>query len=52
MSKSQSKGQLSRDFGVFLQPGFLVTLLLLMGLCALIAAALLWGNTRYGISPF
>lgn len=52
MSRSQPRSQLSRDFGVFLQPGFLLALILLFGLCALIAAALLWGNVKFGISPF
>ena len=52
MSDSHSKNQLARDFGIFLQPGFLLALLLLFGLCAIIAAALLWGNMKYGIPPF
>ena len=52
MPDSASKGQLARDFGVFLQPGFLVTLLLLAVLCAMVAGAILWGNVLYGISPF
>ena len=52
MSDSASKSQLARDFGIFLQPGFLVTLLLLLLLCALVAGAIVWGNVLYGISPF
>jgi hypothetical protein len=52
MSDSDSKGQLGRDFAVFLQPGFLVTILLLAVLCAMVAGAILWGNVLYGISPF
>jgi len=52
MSNNPSKRQLARDFGVFLQPGFLVALFALFGLCAVVAAATIWGNVLYGISPF
>jgi hypothetical protein len=52
MPNDQPKSQLARDFAVFLQPGFLVSLLLLFGLCAMVAAAAIWGNVMYGISPF
>jgi hypothetical protein len=47
MPKSSS---LKKDFRVFRDPGFLVTLLIMGFLCALGAYILIQANNRYGIS--
>lgn len=47
MPKSSS---LKKDFRIFRDPGFLVTLLVVGFLCALGAFILIQANNRYGIS--
>jgi hypothetical protein len=52
MTQGESKSQLSKDFGVFLQGGFWAALLLALLLCAAAAAAIVYGNVFHGINPF
>jgi len=40
---------LRRDFRIFLEPGFLVTLLLVGALSAVTIAVLVWADETYGI---
>ncbi len=42
----------ARDFRIFLDPGFLVSLVLIGLLCGIAAGILLYANMKYGISPF
>jgi hypothetical protein len=51
MSMPETKSQLAKDFGVFLQPGFWVAVVLNLLLAGAVAGALIYGNMQYGISP-
>jgi hypothetical protein len=50
MQKERSSS-LQKDFNVFLQPGFLVALVLLALLCAVGAGILVYSAEKYGIPP-
>jgi hypothetical protein len=43
---------LRKDFGIFVDPGFLATAALLLLLLCAGGALLVYANTRYGIAPF
>lgn len=43
---------LRKDFGIFVDPGFLTTAALLLLLLCAGGALLVYANARYGIAPF
>ncbi|HST95960.1 MAG TPA: hypothetical protein VLJ78_14395 [Microvirga sp.] len=45
------KSNLGKDFAIFRQPGFLITLAIYLLMTALGIALLVWANTAHGISP-
>jgi hypothetical protein len=49
---AEERSILRRDFGIFLDPGFLVVLVLILLLSAAGAGVLLYYATKYGIPPF
>jgi hypothetical protein len=51
-SRPSSSSSLSKDFRILLDPGFLVSLVLIGLLAGIGAGILLYANTQYGISPF
>ena len=49
---AEQRNILRRDFGIFLEPGFLIVLVLILLLSAAGAGVLLYYATRYGVPPF
>ena len=52
---SDSSGRRStvqKDFAIFLEPGFLITLVLILLLGAALTGVLLYSTTKYAIPPF
>ena len=47
---AEERSILRRDFGIFLDPGFLIVLILLMSAAG--TGVLLYYTTKYGIPPF
>jgi hypothetical protein len=50
--ESKPSHQLRKDFHIFLEPGFLAALAVVLLLGAAGAGAILYGTVKYGISPF
>jgi len=49
---AEQRSILRRNFGIFLEPAFLVVLVLILLLSAAGAGVLLYYTTKYGIPPF
>ncbi len=50
-NRPRSTGSLGRDFGIFSDPGFLVTLFIMLAIFAAGVGILLYTNSEYGIWP-
>ncbi len=48
-NRPRSTGSLGRDFGIFSDPGFLVTLFIMLAIFAAGVGILLYTNSEYGI---
>ena len=49
---TEPSNPLIKDFRIFLDPGFLVALLLGLLLLACVSGVILYADIKYGISPF
>jgi hypothetical protein len=49
---AEERSIVRRDFGIFLDPGFLIVLVLILLLSAAGTGVLLYYTTKYGIPPF
>ena len=49
---SERRGTVQKDFAIFLEPGFLIPLVLILLLGAALTGVLLYSTTKYAIPPF
>jgi hypothetical protein len=49
---SERRSSLQKDFAIFREPGFLITLVLILLLGAALTGVLLYSTTKYAIPPF
>jgi hypothetical protein len=49
---SERRGTVQKDFAIFLEPGFLIPLMLILLLGAALTGVLLYSTTKYAIPPF
>jgi hypothetical protein len=49
---SERRGTVQKDFAIFLEPGFLIPLMLILLLGAALTGVLPYSTTKYAIPPF